>query len=228
MSKQDWENLNNEIISCKKCKRLVAFRKKIAKEKTKRFREWNYWGKPITGYGSKRAKLLIVGLAPAAHGGNRTGRVFTGDKSADFLMNCLYHSKLANQPTSIKKNDGLKLINSYMTPILKCVPPEDKPKPNELRSCFNFFQKELKMLKNTRIILALGKIAFDGCIKFLKHINYLNQLTKLKFSHGAFYKINKNITLFCSYHPSPRNVNTGRLNSKQMINLLLKIKKKIV
>ena len=228
MSNQNWKNLNKEIISCKKCKRLVAFRESVAKKKTKRFENWNYWGMPVTGYGNIKANLVIVGLAPAAHGGNRTGRVFTGDKSADFLISCLYRAKLSNQPTSISKNDGLKLINSYMTPVLKCVPPQDKPKTKELISCFHFFERELRMLNKTKIILALGKIAFDGCIKFFKHINYLEKITKLHFTHGAFYKINNKITLCCSYHPSPRNVNTGRINYKKMIYLLNRIKKKLI
>ena len=228
MSNQNWKNLNKEIISCKKCKRLVAFRESVAKKKTKRFENWNYWGMPVTGYGNIKANLVIVGLAPAAHGGNRTGRVFTGDKSADFLISCLYRAKLSNQPTSISKNDGLKLINSYMTPVLKCVPPQDKPKTNELISCFHFFERELRMLNKTKIILALGKIAFDGCIKFFKHINYLEKINKLHFTHGAFYKINNKITLCCSYHPSPRNVNTGRINYKKMIYLLNRIKKKLI
>ena len=228
MSKKDWKNLNNEIISCKKCSRLVSFREKIAKKKTKRFNEWNYWGKPITGFGDIRAQLIIVGLAPAAHGGNRTGRVFTGDKSADFLINCLYHAKLSNQPMSTAKDDGLELFNSYMTPVLKCVPPEDKPKSKELLSCFYFFEREIKMLTKAKIVLALGKIAFDGCIKFFKHINYLEKKAKLKFVHGSYYKINKDITLYCSYHPSPRNVNTKRINYNKMMLLLKKIKKKLI
>ena len=132
MNTSEWKKLNKEIINCNKCKRLKFFRKKVAKEKTKRFKDWIYWGKPVTGFGDKKAKLLIVGLAPAAHGGNRTGRVFTGDKSADFLINCLYHVKLSNQPNSDHINDGLQLFNSYMTPVLKCVPPQDKPTSKEV------------------------------------------------------------------------------------------------
>ena len=135
----NWNKINQEIITCKKCKRLVNFREKIARQKTKRFKEWTYWGKPVTGYGKKNAKLIILGLAPAAHGGNRTGRVFTGDKSADFLIKCLHKVKLVNQPTSENKNDGLKMYNSYMTPVLKCVPPEDKPTSKELTTRFSFF-----------------------------------------------------------------------------------------
>ena len=227
MSLNNWKNLNQEIIDCKKCKRLVNFREKIAHNKTKRFENWNYWGKPVIGYGNKNGKLIILGLAPAAHGGNRTGRVFTGDKSADFLLSCLHKVKLVNQSTSESKNDGLKMYDSYMTPVLKCVPPEDKPTTQELTNCFYFFKKETKLLKKSKIFLALGKIAFDACIKFFKHINYIDKNYKLKFTHGTSYKINKNLIIIGSYHPSPRNVNTGRLNTKKMINLLIKIKKEI-
>ena len=148
MSLNNWKNLNQEIIGCRKCKRLVNFREKIARNKTKRFKKWNYWGKPVIGYGNKNGKLIILGLAPAAHGGNRTGRVFTGDKSADFLVSCLHKVKFVNQTTSERKNDGLKMYNSYMTPVLKCVPPEDKPTTKELTNCFHFFKEETKLLKS--------------------------------------------------------------------------------
>ena len=225
LSLNNWKKLNQKILTCKKCKRLVNFRQKIALHKTKRFKDWKYWGKPVCGYGNKKGRLVILGLAPAAHGGNRTGRVFTGDKSADFLINCLHKVKLVNQPTSEKINDGLIMHNSYMTPVLKCVPPEDKPTSKELANCFNFFKHEIDLLKNSRVFLALGKIAFDACIKFFKKNNYLDKDIKIIFSHGASYKLNKNLTLVSSYHPSPRNVNTGRINTKKMINLLKKIKK---
>ena len=228
MTQNNWTKLNKRIIACRKCKRLVNFREKIANQKTRRFKKWIYWGKPVTGYGNRNGKLIILGLAPAAHGGNRTGRVFTGDKSADFLINCLHKVKLVNQSTSENKNDGLRMYDAYMTPVLKCVPPEDKPTSKELTNCFYFFKKEIKLLKRSKIFLALGKIAFDACIKFFKDINYININNKFKFSHGITYKINNKLTLIASYHPSPRNVNTGRLDSKKMIRLLKKIKKKIL
>jgi len=227
LTQNNWTKLNKKIIACRKCKRLVNFREKIANQKTRRFKKWIYWGKPVPGYGNRNGKLIILGLAPAAHGGNRTGRVFTGDKSADFLINCLHKVKLVNQSTSENKNDGLRMYDTYMTPVLKCVPPEDKPTSKELTNCFYFLKKEIKLLKRSKIFLALGKIAFDACIKFFKHINYININNKFKFSHGAIYKINNKLTLIASYHPSPRNVNTGRLDSKKMIKLLKKIKKKI-
>ena len=223
MSQNNWKKINQEIIACRKCKRLVNFREKIARQKTKRFKECIYWGKPVTGYGNRNGKLIILGLAPAAHGGNRTGRVFTGDKSADFLINCLHKVKLVNQPTSENKNDGLKMYNAYMTPVLKCVPPGDKPTSKELTNCFYFFKKEIQMLKNSKIFLALGKIAFDACIQFYKE-TYLLKNKDYVFAHGAKYQLpDKKILLGC-YHPSPRNVNTKRITFGRMTSLFLKAK----
>ena len=220
------ENLNNSIIKCKKCPRLVKFREKISVEKRKQFIDHTYWGKPITGFGDVKSKVLLVGLAPAAHGGNRTGRVFTGDKSADFLFECLFEAGFSNQPLSINKNDGLRLKNLYLTTALKCVPPGDKPNSSELKTCFKFFNQEINLLKNTSTILALGKIAYDACI------NYYKQYYDLKnkdfvFSHGSQNILPDNKTLIGSYHPSPRNVNTGRITKPKMVNLLKKVKVKL-
>ena len=217
-------NLNRKIINCNKCRRLVNFRKKIAKEKRKQYINEKYWGKPITGFGDIRGKILLVGLAPAAHGGNRTGRVFTGDRSADFLYKCLYKAKMSNQPTSENKNDGLKLYNAYITTALKCVPPGDKPKPLELKTCFVFFKKEIDLLKNVKIIVALGKIAFDACIQFYKE-NYFLKSKNYKFSHAIKYQLpDKKILIGC-YHPSPRNVNTKRINLNMMVKLFKNARK---
>ncbi len=211
-------SLNNKIIKCVKCKRLVNFREKIALKKTKRFINDDYWGKPVIGFGDNNAKIIILGLAPAAHGGNRTGRVFTGDKSAEFLFKCLYKVNMANQPNSVNLNDGLKLKNVYMTPALKCVPPNDKPKADELKKCFKYLNEEFSYLLNARILLALGKIAFDSCLNLfdLKRSSY-------KFIHGYRYKLNKKLSLVACYHPSPRNVNTGRMNEEKMIAVLNQI-----
>ena len=217
-------NLNNKIIKCKLCQRLVKFRNKISKEKRKQYMNEIYWGKPITGYGDSNAQVLMIGLAPAAHGGNRTGRVFTGDKSADFLFKCLYQAKLANQPTSNYRNDGLKLYNLYLTAALKCVPPGDKPTSNELKTCFSFFKQELNLLHKVNIIVALGKIAFDACLNFYKE-NYPIKNKDYIFSHGCRFKLPDNKILVGSYHPSPRNVNTGRINIDKMVTLLNDIKK---
>ena len=219
----NFKNLNNRIIKCKKCPRLVKFRKKIASEKRKQYINQKYWGKPINGFGDSNAEILFVGLAPAAHGGNRTGRVFTGDKSSDFLYKCLYKAKISNQPHSVDLNDGLKLKNAFITTALKCVPPGDKPTKVELNNCFGFFKKEIELLKNLKIIVALGKIAFDACVDFYKN-NY-NFNKKIKFGHSKFYQLPNNILLIGSYHPSPRNVNTGRINISKMTSLFKKIKK---
>ena len=217
-------NLNRKIINCKKCRRLVTFRKKIAKDKRKQYINEKYWGKPITGFGDIRGKILLVGLAPAAHGGNRTGRVFTGDRSADFLYKCLYKAKMSNQPTSENKNDGLKLYNTYITTALKCVPPGDKPTSVELKNCFVFFKKEIDLLKNVKIIVALGKIAFDACIQFYKE-NYFLKSKNYKFSHAIKYQLpDKRILIGC-YHPSPRNVNTKRINLNMMVKLFKNARK---
>ena len=164
----DLINLNKKIIKCKQCKRLVIFRNKIALKKRKKYIDQIYWGKPITGYGDPKAQLLMIGLAPAAHGGNRTGRVFTGDKSADFLFKCLHQAQLANQPKSDYRDDGLELYNTYLTTALKCVPPEDKPTSFELKTCFAYFKKEINLLNKVNTIIALGKIAFEACLNLYK------------------------------------------------------------
>tara|TARA_Y100001960_G_scaffold128907_1_gene137263 strand:+ start:159 stop:836 length:678 start_codon:yes stop_codon:yes gene_type:complete len=215
--------LNNSIIKCKQCERLVKFREKIAKEKRKQYLDQIYWGKPITGYGDHQAKLLMIGLAPAAHGGNRTGRVFTGDKSADFLFKCLHKAGFSNQPISIDINDGLRLNNLYLTTALKCVPPEDKPTSDELKTCFNFFKKEIQFLPKTNTIVTLGKIAFDACLNFYKQ-DYDIKRKDFVFKHAAEYLLPDNKILIGSYHPSPRNVNTGRIDVKKMVTLLKKVK----
>ena len=219
-----YKNLNKEIIGCKKCKRLVQFRNKISSQKRKQYLNETYWNKPITGFGDLKAKILIIGLAPAAHGGTRTGRVFTGDKSSDFLYKCLYSAKISNQPNSDNINDGLKLNNAYITTALKCVPPNDMPKKKELENCYKFFNREIALLKNCKIIISLGKIAFDACVNFYKE-DYVIKNKDYIFSHGCKFKLPDKKILIGSYHPSPRNVNTGRINVNKMFNLLKNIKK---
>ena len=216
--------LNKEIIKCRECNRLVNFREKIANEKRRQYIDQTYWGKPITGYGDPNAKLIMIGLAPAAHGGNRTGRVFTGDKSADFLFKCLYQAGFSNQSISTSIDDGLKLRNLYLTTALKCVPPEDKPKSEELKTCFGYFRKEIKFLKKANTIVALGKIAFDACLNFYMQ-DYELKRKEFIFIHGKKYQLPDNKVLIGSYHPSPRNVNTGRIDEKKMVKLLKQVKK---
>ena len=218
-----FKKLNKTIINCKKCKRLSDFIKKISTEKRKQNIDEIYWGKPVTGFGDINARLLILGLAPAAHGGTRTGRAFTGDKSSDFLFKCLYKTKISNQPYSINLKDGLKLKSTYITNILKCVPPGDKPTTVELNNCSEYFNSEVTNLKNLKTIVTLGKVAFDNCMKFYK-VKY-NFLKKFKFVHGKNFILPNNIQLISSYHPSPRNVNTKLISERMMIELFKKAKK---
>ena len=216
-------NLNKTIINCKKCPRLVKFITKISTIKRKQNIDEVYWGKPVPGFGNLDSKLAIIGLAPAAHGGTRTGRAFTGDKSGDFLFKCLYKVGIASSPFSKNINDNLKLKSTYITNILKCVPPGDKPLSNEISNCSNFFDEEILSLKKLKVIVTLGKVAFDNCIKLYKHKFSIKQ--KFVFKHGKTQILPNGLIILSSYHPSPRNVNTKLISNKMMIKLFKKAKK---
>jgi len=222
VNRNEFQILNAKIIKCNKCPRLVSFRKKISINKRKQYKDQKYWGKPITGFGDLNAKILFLGLAPAAHGGTRTGRVFTGDKSSDFLYKCLYKAKISNLNNSNNIDDGLKLKNAFISTALKCVPPKDKPKKEELNNCFNFLKQEINLLKNLKVIIALGRVAFNTCVLFYKKDYSLN--LKLSFSHGKKFKLPDGKILMCCYHPSPRNVNTKRINLSGMTDLFIRAK----
>ena len=217
------DNLNKTIVNCKKCPRLVKFVHKVSTQKRKQNINEIYWGKPVPGFGNLNSKLAIIGLAPAAHGGTRTGRAFTGDKSGEFLFKCLHEAEIANQSKSEAKNDNLKLNDTYITNILKCVPPEDKPLKDELNNCSEYFDLEINNLKKLKTIIALGKVAFDNCIKYYKKRYNINK--KIRFKHGKSYLMPDNIILISCYHPSPRNVNTRLISLKMMVNLFKKAKK---
>ena len=219
-----FKKLNKTIVKCKKCPRLTNFIKKISSEKRKQNINEKYWGKPVTGFGDTDAKLMIIGLAPAAHGGTRTGRAFTGDKSGNFLFQSLHSVKISNQNFSEKINDGLKLNSTYITNILKCVPPGDKPMNDELSTCSNYFIKELDNLKDLKVIVALGKVAFDNCLKIYKKRFKIKK--RFQFKHGKKYLLPDKRVLIACYHPSPRNVNTKLVNAI-MFNQLFKKAKKI-
>ena len=218
--------LYKQLVQCDYCPRIVEFRTKVALEKRKQYQEWTYWGKPIPGFGDVNASLLILGLAPAAHGGNRTGRVFTGDKSADFLIRCLHEVDIANQPNSDSLTDGLIMNDAFMTPVLKCVPPYDKPTAEELRLCSPYFSDEMRILSKIKVVLALGKIGFDGYLRYIKQ-NFDIILKDYPFGHDKKYTLPNGKILWGCYHPSPRNVNTGRLNQNMMIDLLRKVKRSL-
>lgn len=214
------DQLNARIIRCRKCPRLVAYREKVAREKRLSYREWTYWGKPVPGFGDPRAKLLIFGLAPAAHGGNRTGRVFTGDRSGDFLYRALYEAGFANQATSARRDDGLALKNAYVAAAVRCAPPGNKPLPSEEANCRPYFERELDLLR-PRAILALGGIAMRVYLGLLKERGAVKSAAAFPFRHGASYELGAGQPrLFVSYHPSQQNTFTGRLTEAMLARVL--------
>ena len=217
------DDLNKTIVNCKKCPRLVKFIRKVSSIKRKQNRDEVYWGKPVPGFGDLSSKIAIIGLAPAAHGGTRTGRAFTGDKSGDFLFKCLHKVGISSSPLSKSLGDNLKLNSTYITNILKCVPPEDKPLSIEISNCSNFFDKEILFLKNLKVIVTLGKVAFDNCMKLYKQKFNIEQ--KFIFKHNKSYKLPNGLIILSSYHPSPRNVNTKLISEKMMIKLFKKAKR---
>jgi uracil-DNA glycosylase family 4 len=203
MNNKKLDLLNKQIVNCKKCVRLSKYIRQIAKQKVRRFKDEKYWGKPLPSFGDIHARLLLVGLAPAAHGGNRTGRMFTGDSSGDWLARVLFENGFANQPKSIQKNDGYHLIDAYITASVRCAPPKNKPTKEEFDNCFSYLQDELLLLRKVKIIACLGRIAFDTCCKLL-------EIKGEKFIHGKMIN-HKNFVVLCSYHPSKQNTQTGRL-----------------
>jgi len=218
------DQLNRAIIRCRRCPRLVAYREKVAREKRAAYRQWDYWGKPVPGFGDPRAKLLILGLAPAAHGGNRTGRVFTGDRSGDFLYRALYDAGFANQPTSISRNDGLILKNAYVAAAVRCAPPANKPLPSEMANCRPYFEKELDLLR-PRAVFALGAIAMRTYLNLLKDRGQIKSAAAFPFGHGKSYDLGASLPrLFVSYHPSQQNTFTGKLTEEMLARVLLDIR----
>jgi len=217
--------LNDEIVGCRKCPRLVLYREAVAREKRLSFREWDYWGKPVPGFGDPAAELLILGLAPAAHGANRTGRMFTGDRSGDFLYKALYNTGFASQPTSIRLGDGLKLKNAYISAAARCAPPANKPLPSELANCRPYFEGELEILR-PRAILVLGSIALRVYLGILKHQGKIGSFAPFRFAHGDSYSFGDNLPrLFASYHPSQQNTFTGKLTERMLEDVLRSIRR---
>src|ERR671912_73832 len=202
---------NTRIVQCRRCPRLVRWRERCAKVPPRRYHGVKYWAKPLAGFGDPHAQLLIVGLAPAANGGNRTGRMFTGDRSGDWLYGALHAFGFANQPTSRHRNDGLGLKDCYITAAVHCAPPLNKPALTEFERCRPFLVQELRLMKQLRVVIVLGRIAFDAFLKAYEQANSRLPKPRPKFAHGASSVLPNGVSLFCSYHPSQQNTFTGKL-----------------
>ena len=209
MTRDSLERIRDEIVDCRRCPRLVEWREEVAREKVARFTEWEYWGRPVPGYGDPRARVLILGLAPAAHGGNRTGRIFTGDRSGDFLFASLHRTGFANQPTSVSRDDGLKLRDAFVAAVNRCAPPGNKPTPEERKNCLPFLEREIALLGRLRVIVALGQFAWDGALQALRALGHVVK-PKPRFGHLAGAEVGPYVLLGC-FHPSQQNTFTGKL-----------------
>ena len=220
--------LEKEIITCRKCPRLVEYREKVAKEKRRAFRDWTHWGRPVPGFGDPHAELFILGLAPAAHGGNRTGRVFTGDRSGDFLYAALHKTGFASQPASLHRDDGLTLNNSFIAAAVRCAPPANKPLPSEILNCRGYLERELALLR-PKVVLALGKIAWDAYLDVLKSQGVIASRAKFAFAHGTVAKLpGDGPRLVGAYHPSQQNTQTGRVTPAMYAKVLRCIRQLLV
>lgn len=223
-SMKELEKLNSEIIRCRKCPRLVEYRESVAREKRLAYRNCEYWGKPVPGFGDSQAKLLILGLAPAAHGGNRTGRVFTGDRSGDFLYAAMYRAGFANQPTSTERGDRLVLKNAYVAAAVRCAPPDNKPLPSEFANCRPYFERELEILR-PQALLVLGNIAMRTYLGLLRDQGHIRGFAPYPFRHGASYEFAEGLPrIFTSYHPSQQNTFTGKLTQAMLAKVFRDIR----
>jgi uracil-DNA glycosylase len=218
------EQLNKSIVTCRKCPRLVRWREKVAKKPPLRYRGQKYWSKPLPGFGDPKARVLIVGLAPAAHGGNRTGRIFTGDRSGDWLYGTLHAFGFSSQATSLHRGDGLKLADCYISAAVRCAPPDNKPLPAEFERCRPYLVQELQLLKNIRVVVALGKIAFDSFLKAYQKTGGIVPKPRPRFGHGSLARLDDGLTLLGSYHPSQQNTFTGRLTREMFHAVFRKAK----
>jgi uracil-DNA glycosylase len=215
--------LQDTIVACRSCPRLVAHREMMAVVKRRAYRDWDYWGRPIPSFGDPRARLLVLGLAPAAHGGNRTGRMFTGDRSGDFLFRALYQTGFASQPASLSRDDGLRLNDAYITAAVRCAPPDNKPTPEEFRNCRMYFERELDLLVNLRVVVALGKMAFDVYLSVLRDRGVIRSRAAFPFAHNAEHRTAPGQPLLISsYHPSQQNTSTGRLTDTMLRDVFLR------
>jgi uracil-DNA glycosylase family 4 len=214
-----WQALTADIVSCRACPRLVAWREQVTREKRHAYRDWSYWGRPVPGFGDRQARLLIVGLAPGAHGSNRTGRMFTGDSSGDTLYAALHRAGFASQPHASHREDGLRLSGAFITAVVRCAPPGNRPTPVEMAACRDFLVREWLLMPQVQVVLALGQVAFDRCLRLL--MDHGHDLPTLKFGHGVHHSVGANdsgasLHLVASYHPSRQNTQTGRLTAQML------------
>jgi uracil-DNA glycosylase family 4 len=211
--------LNVEVVACTRCPRLVVYREKVAREKRRAYRDCEYWGKPVPGFGDPNARVLVLGLAPGAHGSNRTGRPFTGDASGKFMYPILYEAGFSNQPNATHRGDGLELKDLYITAAVRCAPPDNKPLPQELANCAPYLDREMGGLKKLRVVVALGKIGFDAYLNCLRRRGQLPTRKPYLFQHGATYKMPDGKILLASYHPSNQNTQTGKLTRQMFMRI---------
>jgi uracil-DNA glycosylase family 4 len=215
------EELNTRITECNLCPRLRAHCAEIARLRRRAYAEWEYWGKPVPSFGDPRARVLALGLAPGAHGSNRTGRPFTGDGSGDFLYPVLHEAGFASQPRAMSRHDGMKLRGLWITSVARCAPPGNKPTPEELRNCAPWLDSEMALLKNLRVVVCLGRIAFDGLLAYLRRaqVKDMPPRSAFVFAHGAEFTLPNGLTAITSFHPSLQNTNTGRLTAEMLLGV---------
>lgn len=217
-----FQQIRETIIACKRCPRLLDFCHGIGETKRRAYLDQTYWARPVPGFGDPRARILILGLAPGAHGANRTGRPFTGDGSGYFMYPVLHELGFASQPTGTSCDDGLKLRHAWIASVVRCAPPGDKPQPQEIRNCSSHLADEIQALPRVRVVVCLGKIAFDGYLAHLLHAGAIARKSEYSFSHGAHYLLPNGLHLLATYHPSLRNTNTGRLNRTMFTRVFLR------
>lgn len=217
--------LNNEVVACRACPRLVEYRERIGKEKRRAYLAWDYWAKPVPGFGDANARVLVLGLAPGAHGSNRTGRPFTGDSSGNFMYPVLYKTGFASQPTATHIGDGLHLIDAYITAAVRCAPPDNKPTPEEIANCAPFLDREIAELRNVKVVVALGRIGYDAYLNHLKRLGLPIRKAEYVFGHGLHYTMPDGRILLISYHPSNQNTNTGKLTEQMFTEIFRKARK---
>jgi uracil-DNA glycosylase family 4 len=210
---------NQEIVRCNRCSRLRKYCEEVAINKRRAYIDWVYWGKPVPSFGDEKARVLILGLAPGAHGSNRTGRPFTGDGSGDFLYPVLYETGFASQPNAVSRGDGMQLKDCWINSVVRCAPPDNKPNPVELKNCAPYLDQEVTLLKNLRVVVCLGRIAFDGYLQHLVRTGQCESKPRFKFAHGAEYAIPCGPYLIASFHPSLQNTNTGKLTAGMLMNV---------